>query len=140
MLHNFYERELTKQEIDFLFSAFEDVWDKEKYYWYPLADTKRQDVISFVYSGFEKNFGFDNLRELLINEGEIHEIRENKCKGFVIKLSEFEADYDGSEGYWFNKTLEWAIYSSHEDSITFGGEKLISALKKKWIGWDKYVW
>ncbi len=72
-----------------------------------------------MYSEFEKNFGFDNLRDLLKNEGEIYEIRENRSKGFVIKLFEFEADYDGTEGYWFNKSFEWAIYSSHEDSITF---------------------
>ncbi len=29
MLLEFYERELTKEEVDFLFSTFEDVWNKE---------------------------------------------------------------------------------------------------------------
>ena len=34
----------------------------------------------------------------------------------------------GGEGFWFDHGMEWMVYLSHESSITFGGEWLITAV------------
>lgn len=34
----------------------------------------------------------------------------------------------GGEAFWFDEGMEWMIYASHESSITFGGEWLVTAV------------
>jgi len=32
--------------------------------------------------------------------------------------------------YWFSRALDWLIYRSREDSITFAGNWLVNAVKR----------
>jgi hypothetical protein len=34
----------------------------------------------------------------------------------------------GGEAFWFDDGMEWMIYASHESSITFGGDWLVTAV------------
>ena len=59
---------------------------------------------------------------------------ESKVAGYIVKWESFEPDYSGfdccHEGYWFTKSYEWAIYCSHENTITFAGSNLIRKIKE----------
>lgn len=68
----------------------------------------------------------------------------------VIRIREIEESeelcvdeiqhFEGSEDIFFDSTGEWIIYSSHEDSITFGGQALINEVKKVCPAWNEIVW
>jgi hypothetical protein len=39
----------------------------------------------------------------------------------VTDATEFEPLYNGAEGCWFDTSLSWIVYASHEASISFAG-------------------
>jgi hypothetical protein len=58
-----------------------------------------------------------------------------------IKLSNylFPFWYNGEEGFWFDKSFDWLIYSSHESSITLAG-LILPEIKKNWANWQYRLW
>ncbi|ULO04968.1 hypothetical protein H1230_17715 [Paenibacillus sp. 19GGS1-52] len=141
MENQYYIREPTKQETDKLNRELLQVWEASNAYWYPLEESNRQDVIAFDANAFESIFGFEKLREILKESKEIYEIKEWKDKGNIVVFDSFEPQYDGDgEGFWFTKDMDWIIYCSHENSITFGGEALIQIIKEHWKDCNNYLY
>jgi len=57
------------------------------------------------------------------------------------EISAFRPTYGfNGEGFWCCKQMDWVIYASHENSITFGGEWLINKVKGAWSNWESYLW
>lgn len=140
MNNQYYLRDLTETETLTFLESLSSVWEVTNNYWFPLNPVHRTDVIAFNADEFELKFGFQKLREI-INNIQIFEIQEWRDLGRLIKPKFFEPKYDGDgEGFWFPKDMEWIIYCSHENSISFGGEQLIQSIKKNWKEWEQHIW
>ena len=135
----FYHRVLSETESKEIRAKLKTIWNVEGY-WYPLTTWERDDVEGFQDSHFEKEFGFDKLKEILGNHNvtKIWEIREDDIN-YEIELSIFEPYYNGNEGFWCNETFDWLIYASHESSITFAGS-ILPEIKNNWSNWENRVW
>lgn len=131
------------QHADHLLKKLLSIWDIEKHYWYPLYDCKRSDVIAFNADYIEdiesKVLDIQNFL-LSQNKDRIFEMQEDRTIQ-MIETTSLDPSYDGHYGerFWFNEDMNWVIYASHEGSITFGGQELISALKDKWQDWAANV-
>ncbi|MEL7128458.1 MAG: hypothetical protein AAGK23_02835 [Pseudomonadota bacterium] len=55
----------------------------------------------------------------------ILELREFD-ESFEIDTEAVDFSYNGAEGYWFDKSMDWIVYCSHEQTVTMGG--IIAAL------------
>ena len=58
-----------------------------------------------------------------------------KKKSLPIAGQELDIDAasfnpNGSERFWFERSMRWMIYASHEASITFGGEWLVEEVRQ----------
>ena len=45
----------------------------------------------------------------------------------------------GLETYWSSRHLDWLIYISHEDSITFAGAWLVATIQQAWRPWQQHI-
>lgn len=134
---------LPSQYADDLLKQLSSVWDIEKHYWYPLYGCKRSDVIAFndnYIEGIESKVL--DIQNILLSQNNdcIFEMQEDRTIQ-MIETTSLDPSYDNHYGerFWFTEDMNWVIYASHEGSITFGGHKLISALKEKWPDWAANV-
>jgi hypothetical protein len=135
----FYRRVLSEKESEFVRGKLKTIWNVEGY-WYPLTTWKRDDVEAFQISYFEKEFGYEKLREILRKRGagKLWEMRENDIN-YEIKVNIFEPYYEGDEGFWCDAGFDWLIYASHENSITFAGS-ILPEIKNNWTNWQERTW
>jgi hypothetical protein len=135
---------LKQLEIDFYKKTLNNKWEIEKSHWIPLVDNfKDLDVVFFPLSHFLQNFGIEKLKLFLLNfEGnnEILQWNWEKIKDelYQINVKEIE-EFNNMEKFYFDKNCTWVIYISHENTITFGGQKLIKGLIDKWVNWSDYL-
>ncbi len=136
----FYRRVLSEKESDSIWEKLKSRWDIPKWYWYPLAIEKPENIEGFQDTYFEKEVGAEKLQEILRNRGvdKIYEIREDGL-AYEFELSIFEPDYNGAEGFWYDVNYDWIIYASHESSITIGGW-LLNEVKAVWTNWEERIW
>lgn len=87
----------------------------------------------------------DKLDEMIMilkrqfNCNKLYEIEE----GGTVKYLEIEKctfSYTGLEHLYTDFNYELVIYYSHENSITFGGKKLIKVLHKIWPDHGDHIW
>lgn len=134
---------VPSQYADDLLKQLTSIWDIEKHYWYPLYECKRSDVIAFNDNYIEdiasKVLDIQHIL-LLQNNIRIFEMQEDRTIQ-VIETTSLDPSYDNKYGerFWFTEDMNWLIYASHEGSITFGGQELISALKERWPDWTSHV-
>ena len=106
--------------------------------WYPLrVNSKQNDLEYFEEEFFQKHFGDQKLIQLIKSLGcttinEINESRDDK------KINVDELEINNSEVYYCNDTVDWVIYCSHEQTVTFGGATLLQELKQQWSDWYKF--
>ena len=65
-------------------------------------------------------------------------------KKVIVSVDDYmfwEADdlYWNGETYWFDDSLDWVVYKSHEGTITFGGRWLVDRVKEVWSEWPDYA-
>ncbi len=111
----------------------------DKFYWYPLTtDSKPDNAEFFETNTFQEKFGLDKLIEMINFFGDtlINSLTETG-ENIKINTSDLEP-YCGLEVIYCNNTADWAIYFSHENTVTFIGQKIIDELKKQWPNFDKY--
>ncbi len=115
-------------------------WDAGQSYFYPLNNTERDDVICFPQDYFLKDFGLKKLsnclRTLKIEECYLLDEYINHKEDYLISPEEI-VSYNGLEKYYCDKSNDWIIYFSHENTVTFGGKVIIDILKSEWINWKK---
>ena len=120
------------------------IWDIAEHYWYPLASCKRDDLIAFDSRYINNSEKIKYIKGILIDNGveKLFEYIEDGVAYEIDSIASYEFwnsdDYFwNNEGFWFDDSMKWIIYISHEETITFGGDMFISKMKKEWNDWNK---
>src|SRR5262245_23769114 len=123
-------RKISETERERLLKEIKAIWGWNKHYWYPLSEVTRHDVLALHTEKFTKQVSASALREILnrLHVQSVIRVREID-ESEELSVGEIP-HFEGSEDIFFDSTGSWIIYSSHEDSITFGGLPLISEVKK----------
>lgn len=122
-----------------------DVWGIGKHYYYPLTKSKRNDLISFNSKYVITPQKLIDIKKILLKYGiaQLYEFRENGLAYRISSLEEYDfwdSDDDyylNNEGFWFDDNMQFIIYLSHEETVTFGGEDILKEIKSKWQEWEK---
>jgi len=135
-----YHRVLGASESATLWAKLNERWGIGKQgHWYPLiGEDLPSNVIAFQAEHFHAEVRPAVLQSILAKRGidRVWELREDN-PDYEIDLELFEPVYDGAEGYWTSRELDWIVYASHERSITIAGKWLITALKTAWPDWKQ---
>lgn len=136
----FYRRVLTESESRRLWAMLQEKWDiRPKKYWYPLIDSSMDGLIAFREDAFDREFGIQNVRKILLQNGNkrVWTLMEFGPE-YELGISEFDPLYyhTGTESYSFSQLADWVIYASHEGTVTIGGKVLIDEIKTKWPDWE----
>jgi hypothetical protein len=70
---------------------------------------------------------------------QLFEIEEGGRVEFKL-LDDCVFSYDGLEHLYTNQEGDFMVYFSHEDSVTIGGEKLLTELHKVWPAYKSHFW
>lgn len=130
-------RLLSPEESQAARFGFAAAWNWLGGYWFPLTDETPAHTIAF--DEFK-------LQELL-SDVQLSSILNRHHSGRCFRLREFDPDeetsvlelenmYGWSEQFLVPPNFEWAVYWSHEDTITFGGEALIEKIKSAVPKWQ----
>jgi len=136
-------RVLTETEAQALRETVERVWAWSGYYFHPLHKTSRTDVIGFDARWLEARLPDESFRSLLAAHG-ITEVKwwcEHEPSE-LVSLTDFRyfRGYGFSETFIVDDVLDWIVYWSHEETVTFGGERLIALMKSRVPDWADGVW
>lgn len=134
---------MTKQEFLSTIKAYltSDLNDSPYYsidYWYPLQSIKDDiPVVAFdldeIYEDDKINQIETVLSRLSIDSATAIQNQDfnTETKTVSLKALLYESDADGYnfpwyvESYYFDDSKQWMIYTSHEFTITFAGEKMV---------------
>ena len=108
-------------------------------YWYPLIGERAPENCEYFDEDvFVKEYGLERLI-LLIKKMECVEINEiaEDLKDRKIPVDDLYS-YSGLEVIYCNDNVEWAIYFSHENTVTFLGTDFLQRLKNDWPSWERY--
>ena len=79
------------------------------------------------------------LLKTVFDANQLYEIDEGNSVEFKL-LDDCVFSYDGLEHLYTNQEGEFMVYFSHEDSVTVGGEKLLTALHEIWPAYKNSFW
>lgn len=114
----------NKQSIEYITFNVGIFIDDREHEEFPAKKTY-QDLINILTSN-----GIKRVYE--IGEGELH---------YELDINDAIDNFERSEKFWTNTELDFLIYSSHEDTITFGGKWLVDEVKKICPYWqDHFYW
>ena len=110
----------------------------EHFYWYPLHDPKPLNSEYFEEDAFLEEFGVEKLIALITQLGfdRLNVITETD-EDEKINATQLE-EYSGIEKIYFDEKAEWAIYFSHENTVTFVGSIIADSLKANWSNWENF--
>lgn len=123
--------------------VLKDRWDIEADHWCPIDEAStKEEVVYFPQYYFFKDFGLENLKSVIseISNGNLYHWNWETYKEqfYSIKVEEM-VEFNNLEKFYFDDSCDWIVYISHENTIAFGGEKLIELLLGKWENWFKYL-
>ena len=130
-----FERRLNEEESKRLEKSLKAIfdfgsWKDENYYWEPLSKT--QNKIPLVY--FEDDlFKLEEIQKIVeivksISGDRIFLLTDENLN-YEVETSSFDIDW--IESAYCNFEIDWLIYISHEGTITFSGEKLITEIENQ---------
>jgi len=138
--------ELNYNEKIKIINRLKSIWDIGEHYWYPLSKCARTDLIAFDSKYIINHKKLGAIKEILSTFGveRIFELRENGLVYEISKMKEYglwESDeyFWNNEGFWFDHRMNWIIYISHEEIITFGGQLLTERIKSEWSDWKHHL-
>ena len=108
-------------------------------YWYPLQSIKPDiPVVAFdLWKLFDDDNGIKQIEAVLshlsIDTATVVQNQDFNTEPKIVSLKNllYESDTDGYnfpwyvESYYYDNSKEWMIYTSHEFTITFAGEKMV---------------
>ena len=141
-----YARAIVGEEAAALQERFRSVWGYvNTSYWYPLMGERPKEVTEKFFVMFdyfkpymkqlEQMIGLPQTRMYSYGEGNYG---APNCFE-TVELTE----YGGLETIYTDKDFSWAIYFSHENTVTFAGSivpKAKELLAKEKEHWDKFEW
>ena len=115
----------------------------DSHYWYPLSTARRPDVIAFDSDYIdEDDQKIKEIQQWILRQGAdvVFELHEDLTL-WQIDTDSLDPCYDGRylERYWFDQHMNWVIYASHESTISFGGNELITSLQSFWPDWQEHL-
>ena len=135
---------MTKQEFLSIAKTYltSDLSDSPYYsidYWYPLQSIKTDiPVVAFdLWKLYDDNNGIKQIEDVLsslsIDTATVVQNQDFNTAPKIVSLKTllYEADTDGYnfpwyvESYYYDDSKQWMIYTSHEFTITFAGEKMV---------------
>lgn len=129
----------TLNEDEDFWKAFELKYkvSEESRYFYPL--TEKPDCLEIVFLKADVIYKYENkIREFINTTFEKNIIIEDgKHFSFKYYLDE-DIFYSGTQKYLTNLNLDFLIYVSHENTITFVGDKIVSFMKEVTINEKEY--
>lgn len=133
-----FRRVLGDGEHNELHKLFTDKWGK----WYGgcvAPERSRPDTMTLHVVAMERSDGCASLRKIFADHHirRLLELREFD-EGHELDLDVAEFAYNGAEGFWTERQMEWMVYASHEASVTFGGAWLVSAVKSSFPEFERY--
>ncbi len=136
-----YRRVLSSEEVASVWKRAEARWEANGRYFYPLVDSKDATLAAFDASAFHQWFSPDTLRSYLrsLSITRLFELREYGDNNYELSVDAWEPYFDGVEGFWFPKSLDWIMYASHENSITTGGI-LTDVIRRNWPEASDHPW
>lgn len=137
-------RTLSRTEEEKLWIEVKASWGWKGYYWYPLDGEGGDGLLALSASRFEEAVGERAVKDILVEFGvkNAYRLREFES-GFEFNVDDDMPYLYESESVIVDMSYKWIIYSSHEDSITFGGAPLVNELKRKFpvvreLDWFKF--
>jgi hypothetical protein len=134
-----FRRVLRRDETKRLYELLVRAWGK----WYG-GYGDREDIpphVTLHTDGMKDPGAYGALRNALRDRNitQIIELREFG-RGYELDIDMADFQYDGAEGFWLDGSLEWMVAASHESSITFGGEWLITAMRQRIPQFTRYIY
>jgi hypothetical protein len=122
-----YRHRLTDTEMVLVRKRLADIWNYDENYWNPLDDKCSKETV-FV---MEDNLTEDDNRKIVEfivanSSKRLFEITEDRID-YEIEHDSFNLDL--YETIVTDNTLNWVVYGSHEDTLTFGGTELVGFIK-----------
>ncbi len=112
-------------------------------YWYPLKDVHFKPVIALLTDRFLQTSIPSKLMDFFSRNSPIlFEVNESSVDGqcfWTSKSDEFILEHY-SEKIIVPTDFSWIIYYSHENSIAFGGQKLIEKVQTAFPKWKSIEW
>ena len=132
--------EIVKSELK---EKLKSRWDIERDHWSPIDEpVTNEEVVYFPQHLFFEDFGIENLKRLISEFSEKVVFQWNwetsTEQFFTISIEEM-VEFNNLEKYYFDDSLDWIVYISHENTIAFGGQELIERLIENWANWFKYL-
>lgn len=126
-----YRHRLTDTEMVSVRKQFEDIWNYDGDYWNPLDEKSPTETVFLM----KDNITIDDRKQIsnfisANSDNRLFEITEDRID-YEIELDSFEIDL--YETIVTDNSFSWVIYGSHEDTLTFGGTKLIEFIKSLYI-------
>ena len=137
-----YERRLFDEESQRLKISLKNkfdfgTWKDKNYYWEPISKT--QNKVPFIY--FEDDIFKIKEVERVIEI--VKSFSEDRIYFLTAESINYEVDtsalnFDWIESAYCNLETDWLIYISHEGTITFSGQKLITEIENRLTEIIKY--
>ena len=130
-----FERRLKNEESKTLESSLKDKfdfgsWKDENYYWEPLSKTKTKSPFVYFQDDLFKSEEVQKVIDILKSiSGDRIFLLTDKNINYEVETSSFDIDW--IESAYCDFKTDWIIYISHEGTITFSGQKLISEIEGK---------
>lgn len=122
-----YRHRLTDKEMVLVREQLADIWNYDGDYWNPLDDKCSKETVFLM----KDNLTDDDSRKIgefiIANSNKrLFEITEDRID-YEIEVDSFNLNL--YETIVTDKSFSWVIYGSHEDTLTFGGNELVSFIK-----------
>jgi len=132
-----YRKKLGKYESDKIRKKLREHWSYNGR-WYPLAEKPGNDVL-YVMEKYIIPFERE-IVEIIRTISQKRYYTLDECgDDYKHSISNFTIPwymYNGSEILCCDDTLGWIVYVSHEDTISFGGDELITQVKELLHGYE----
>jgi len=127
-----YRHRLTDKEMLSVRKQLLEHWNFDGDYWNPLDERSPKETVFLMKDNLTNDDCTKILDYLISNSNKrLYEVTEDRID-YEIEFDSF--DIDLYETIVTDKTFEWVIYGSHEETITFGGIALINFIKSLFAG------
>jgi hypothetical protein len=130
-----YRRVLSAGEIEYWYEQLRTTWGVQQKTWHPIISRDVPPSVlvvdaDAVWTLADTRPGFVASWLANIAEPRIYELRE-WGPSVSTDATEFVPTYNGAEGFWFDSSLAWIAYASHEGSVALDGT-IRAAVESLW--------
>lgn len=140
-----YSKVIIGEEATSLIEKFNSVWHYvNTSYWFPLTGDEPSEVSDkfIIMSKYLEPY-MEELKEIIgLPSNHIYSYSESAFTiEYCVERDYIDEEYSGTEIFYTDKNFSWAIYFSHENTISFAGAivpQVKEMLIKEKEHWDKF--